>query len=265
MTTAPVVPAPSTWTCFAPDTFTDQVVLITGAAGGMGRRVARAFVDLGARVVATDADPVAVATVADELGERARGVALDVTDEAAVADVVAELVATEGRLDHLVTSAAVITAHRTPDITAEHWRRVLEINLIGSFTVCREALARMVPQGSGHIVAIGSDAGKAGGGGLIADVAYAASKAGVLSMVKSLAREHAGTGVSINALTPGPTDTPMHSGITDELKQRIAAGLPVRRMGHPDDMAAAVVFLCSPAARFVYGASLNVDGGALFE
>ena len=100
---------------------------------------------------------------------------------------------------------------------------------------------------------------------MIADVAYAASKAGVLSMIKSLAREYAGRGVSINALTPGPTDTPMHDGVSAELKQRIADGLPIGRMGHPDDMAAAVMFLCSPAARFVYGASLNVDGGALFE
>jgi 3-oxoacyl-[acyl-carrier protein] reductase len=87
----------------------------------------------------------------------------------------------------------------------------------------------------------------------------------VLSIVKSLAREFAGSGVRINALTPGPTDTPMHAGVSAELKQRIGAGLPIGRMGHPDDLAAAAVYLCSPAARFVYASSLNVDGGSLYE
>jgi 3-oxoacyl-[acyl-carrier protein] reductase len=244
--------------------------MVTGAAGGMGRRVARAFVDLGASVVLADSDPRSLADLVEELGvagdaDRARAVRLDVTDDAAVEQVFTELDAGYGRIDHLVTCAAVITAARTPQITPEHWQRVLGINLIGTFAVCQRALARMTEQGNGNIVAIASDAGKHGGGGLIADVAYAASKAGVLSMVKSLAREYAGRGVSINALTPGPTDTPMHSGISDDLKRRIAAGLPIGRMGHPDDMAAAVMFLCSPAAKFVYGASLNVDGGALFE
>ena len=266
----PVSVAPGSWACFAPDTFAGEVALVTGAAGGMGRRVARAFVDLGASVVLADTDPRSLAELVDELGlagepDRARAVRLDVTDDAAIERMFGEIDAEFGRLDHLVTCAAVITAARTPQITPEHWQRVLGINLIGTFAVCQRALARMTEQQRGHIVAIASDAGKHGGGGLIADVAYAASKAGVLSMIKSLAREYAGRGVSINALTPGPTDTPMHDGVSAELKQRIAAGLPIGRMGSPDDMAAAVTFLCSPASRFVYGASLNVDGGALFE
>src|SRR5204862_4803324 len=110
-------------------------------------------------------------------------------------------------LDHVVTCAAIITAARTPDVTWEHWRRVLDINLLGTFFVVQQALARMVPRRRGTIVCVASDAGFRGGGGLIADAAYAASKAGVLSLVKSVAREMAGSGIRINALAPGPTDT----------------------------------------------------------
>jgi 3-oxoacyl-[acyl-carrier protein] reductase len=112
---------------------------------------------------------------------------------------------------------------------------------------------------------VASDAGVHGGGGLIADTAYAASKAGTLSLVKSVAREMAGKKVRINALNPGPTDSPMHSHIDPALKERIAANLPMRRMGHPSDMAAAILFLCSDAASFVYSAALDVDGGSMFR
>ncbi len=265
--TTPVAVAPSNWACFAPSTFEGRLTLVTGAAGGMGREVARAFHELGSAVVLTDLDGDAVAEVAADLGEGApvTAASLDVADPAAVTAVFEQIDSDHGRIDNVVSCAAIITAARALDITTEHWRRVLDINLLGSFYVCQEAVRRMTAQGYGRIVAVASDAGKRGGGGLVADAAYAASKAGVLSLVKSLAREFAGTGVRINALTPGPTDTPMHGGLTQELKDRIAAGLPIRRMGHPDDMAAAAVFLCSDAANFVYGASLNVDGGSMFE
>ena len=265
--TTPVTVPPSSWACFAPGTFEGQVTLVTGAAGGMGREVAQAFHHLGSAVVLTDVDGDAAAKVAADLSGAApaTSAALDVADPAAVAAVYQQIDADHGRIDNVVSCAAIITAVKALDITPEHWRRVLDINLLGSFYVCQEAIRRMQVQGFGRIVAVASDAGKRGGGGLIADAAYAASKAGVLSIVKSLAREFAGQGVRINALTPGPTDTPMHGGVSQELKERIAAGLPIKRMGHPADMAAAAVFLCSDAANFVYGASLNVDGGAMFE
>lgn len=258
------VPA-GTWDCFSSTTFTDQVALITGGGGGMGERIATAFHDLGATVVITDIDAGLAETVALKLGDRAEARALDVSDPDQVADTFEYIDGRHGRIDHVVSCAAIMTANRTPEITRSSWDRVMNINLLGTFLVCQQALQRMTGQHAGHIVAIASDAGKRGGGGLIADAAYAASKAGVLSLVKSLAREHAGAGVSINALTPGPTDTPMHDTVSSDLKERIAASVPLHRMGHPDDMAAAVMFLCSPASRFVYGASLNVDGGSLFE
>lgn len=261
-----IVP-PGGWTCFNPATFEGQTTLVTGAAGGMGRAIARAFHELGARVVLADIDDQAVAGLAAELNGPAPAIAatVDVADRTAINTLFDRIDTECHRIDNVVCCAAIITAARALDITETDWHRVLDINLLGTFSVCQQALRRMIAQRSGSIVAVASDAGKRGGGGLIADAAYAASKAGVLSVVKSLAREFAGTGVRINALTPGPTDTPMHGGISQELKARIASGLPVGRMGHPHDMAAAAVFLCSPAANFIYGASLNVDGGAMFE
>lgn len=265
----PVTVAPSSWHCFAPDTFAGQVTLVTGAAGGMGREVARAFHELGAHVWLTDLDGAALAAAAEELrtpgGPELTVCPADVADPFAVAEVYRTIDERHGRIDNVASCAAVITAASALEMTTEHWDRVLRINLVGTFSVLQEAVRRMTAQGSGQIVAVASDAGKKGGGGMVADAAYAASKAGVLSVVKSLAREFAGSGVRINALTPGPTDTPMHGGLANELKERIAAGLPIGRMGHPKDMAAAILFLCSPAANFVYGASLNVDGGAMFE
>jgi 3-oxoacyl-[acyl-carrier protein] reductase len=256
---------PSRWDCFASDAFAGQVVLVTGAASGIGRSTARAFYDLGASVVLVDRDAQGVGAVAGSLGSRAVPIGCDIADGAQVEGVFATCDSQFEHIDAVVAAAGVITAKRAFDVGPDDWQRVLSINLIGTFSVLTAALRRMVPRGRGSLVAVGSDAGKRGGGGLIADAPYAASKAGVLSIVKSLAREFAGSGVRINALTPGPTDTPMHSVVSDELKQRIGAGLPVGRMGHPDDLAAAAVYLCSPAAQFVYASSMNVDGGSLYE
>ncbi len=268
MPSSPAAPSTGLDRAFAVDHFAGKTVLITGAAGGMGLETARTFAAHGAEVVLADiaADPVNAATKAIvAAGGKAHGLVMDVGDPASIADGFAFIDRTLGRLDNLVTCAAIITAKKIPDQDWAHWRRVLDINLLGTFFCVREAVTRMRSAGGGNIVCIASDAGVRGGGGLIADTAYAASKAAVLSMVKSVARETAGSGVRINALNPGPTDTPMHTGISAELKARIADGLPMKRMGRPDDMAAAILFLCSSAASFVYGAALDVDGGSMFR
>jgi 3-oxoacyl-[acyl-carrier protein] reductase len=264
-TPAPVrVPADA----FTGDHFGGQSVFITGAAGGMGLETARAFAAHGAHVLLSDLDGDAVGSHAAAInasGGKASATALDVGNPASIEAAFRYADAQLGRIDHLVTCAAVITSKRMPDMDWQHWRRVLDINLLGTFFVVQAAVTRMLSAGAGNIVCVASDAGVRGGGGLIADAAYAASKAGVLSLVKSVARELGGKGVRINALNPGPSDTPMHHDVSAELKARIAEGLPMKRMGRPDDMAAAILFLCSSAASFVYGAALDADGGSMFR
>ncbi|MGH3311720.1 MAG: SDR family NAD(P)-dependent oxidoreductase [Streptomyces sp.] len=178
----------------------------------------------------------------------------------------AALEARIARVDHVAHCAAVITSTPTPtlDADAAHWRRVLD-NLIRAFLVAQESLRRMAEVQRGTMALVASDAGYRDGGGLIADAPYAASNAGVLSLVKSLVREFEGSGARVNALVPGPTDTPMHEGIAHRMKERIAAGIPLGCMGRPEDMAAAIVFLSSAAGSFIHGAAPHVDGGAMLR
>jgi 3-oxoacyl-[acyl-carrier protein] reductase len=199
-------------------------------------------------------------------GAKIHTVRVDVSDQASIAAAFEYCDTNLQRLDNVVTCAAIITAKRIFEQDWAHWRRVLDVNLLGTFFTVQAAVKRMLdnPEG-GNIVCTASDAGVHGGGGLIADTPYAASKAATLSMVKSVARELAGKKIRINALNPGPTDSPMHSHIDPALKERIAANLPMRRMGRPDDMAAAIMFLCSNAASFTYGSALDVDGGSMFR
>lgn len=256
------------WRAFDSRQFQGRVSLVTGAASGMGRETVRAFAAHGARVIAADRDGEGVEALAAELrasGGDVRGIMVDVAREASIADMYRAVDGGYGVIDNVVTCAAVITSAPSLDASWEHWRRVLDIDLLGTFFVLREGVRRMLPRGSGNLVAVASDAGKRGGGGAIADAAYAAAKAGVLATVKSLAREFRGRGLRVNSLVPGVTDTPMHTGVSAELRERIAAGIPIGRLATPGEMAAAILFLCSDAASYMYAASLNVDGGSLFE
>ncbi|MGV8935872.1 MAG: SDR family NAD(P)-dependent oxidoreductase [Allorhizobium sp.] len=257
------------YSTFADNCYAGRSVFITGAASGMGLETARAFASKGAEVVMADRDAAGLDRYGAELrqtGARIHTVEVDVSDPESIARAFDYCDANLARLDNLVTCAAVITAKRIFEQDWAHWHRVLDVNLLGTFFTVQAAVKRMLenPDG-GTIVCTASDAGVHGGGGLIADTAYAASKAATLSMVKSVARELAGKKIRINALNPGPTDSPMHSHIDQALKDRIAANLPMRRMGRPDDMAAAILFLCSDAASFTYGAALDVDGGSMFR
>lgn len=260
---------PQTYSTFADNSFAGKSVMITGAASGMGLETARAFAAKGAEVVMADRDEAGLQRYGAELrdgGAKIHTVTVDIGNPDSIAKAFDYCEANLTRLDNLVTCAAVITAKRIFEQDWAHWHRVLDINLLGTFFTVQGALKRMLdnPDG-GRIVCVASDAGVHGGGGLIADTPYAASKAATLSMVKSLARELAGKNIRINALNPGPTDSPMHNHIDPALKDRIAANLPMRRMGRPDDMAAAILFLCSDAASFTYGSALDVDGGSMFR
>lgn len=248
------------WKTYEPHHFDDRVALVTGAASGIGLETARAFAGLGARTVLLDRDEPALKSAASDL-PRAQVVTADITDQDSVAAAFDQIDHEHGRLDHVAHCAAVITSTPTLEADPEHWRRVLDINLVGTFSIVQAALRRMTESERGTIVLVGSDAGSRGGGGRIADAVYAASKAGVLNVVKSLAREFAGSGIRVNAIAPGPTDTPLHKHVPDTVKQDIAKGIPLGRMGRPEDIAAGIVFLSSEASSFMNGSALDVDGG----
>lgn len=260
---------PGNYSAFADNAFAGKTVLVTGAASGMGLETSRAFASKGAEVVMADRDRDGLGRHSRDLlarGAKVHAVPVDIADPASINELFDYCDSKLDRLDNVVTCAAIITAKRIFEQDWAHWQKVLNVNLLGTFFTVQAGVKRMLenPDG-GNIVCVASDAGVHGGGGLIADTAYAASKAATLSMVKSIARELAGKKVRINGLNPGPTDSPMHSHIDQSLKDRIAGNLPIRRMGRPEDMAAGIMFLCSDAASFVYGAALDVDGGSMFR
>jgi 3-oxoacyl-[acyl-carrier protein] reductase len=242
----------------------DHVIVITGAASGMGRAIARAADREGARLVLSDFDGDRLKATAGELGGEVRHLRADVTR---LPDIEAVFALTErelGRIDGLVTCAGIITTSPSLEVTVEEWDRVFAVNARGTFFTVQAALRRMIPRGQGRIVTIGSDSYKLGGG-RIANIPYAATKGAVVTMTKGFARTLAGTGVRINCVNPGPCDTPMHAPLTPEQRTMLAGRIPLGRLARPEEIASAVLFLLSDAASFVYGESFNVDGGVLME
>jgi len=230
-----------------------RTALVTGAAGGIGRACARALAAEGAHVVCSDVDADGVRQAAGEVGGRA--LPGDVTDP----EDARRIVDGSGELDVVVASHGVFHATPLPEIAPDEWDRVLAVNLRGAFLVCQAALARMVPRGRGSIVLIASLAGQVGG--LQAGAGYAASKAGVAALTKSLARYAGPHGVRVNCVNPGLIDTHMSAGWPAEVRAAVIERTPLGRIGTPEEVAAAAVWLASDAAAFVHGAHLDVNGG----
>jgi NAD(P)-dependent dehydrogenase (short-subunit alcohol dehydrogenase family) len=245
--------------------FAGQVALVTGASSGMGLATTQAFAEAGASVVLADINENAVRAATDELtaaGHQALGVVCDVSDEAQVAAVVERAVATFGRLDMAFNNAGImIPRSDAADEPADNFDRVNAINLRGVWACMKHELQQMRKQGTGAIVNCSSLGGLVG---LPSRASYHASKHGVLGLTKSAALEYAPRGIRINAVCPGTIDTPMVADMVARGELDMAEALrnqPIGRLGRADEIAASVLWLCSPGASFVVGVALPVDGG----
>jgi 2-hydroxycyclohexanecarboxyl-CoA dehydrogenase len=239
----------------------DKVVVVTGAGRGMGKAIAVRLAAEGAQVAVTDIDEeTAKATAADLTG--AAGFRLDITDSAEVATRIGEITSTLGPIDALVNNAGWDRMAPFLQTDEDLWDRIIDINLRGPIRMTKAVLAQMVERRTGRIVNISSDAGRVGSTG---EAVYSACKAGIIGFGKTVAREVARHNITVNALCPGPTDTPLlqamvgegHDKLIDSLKRAI----PMGRLGEPDDIAGAVAFLVSADAGFITGQTLSISGG----
>jgi len=228
----------------------DRSVLVTGASGGIGAAAARALAAAGATVFGLDLEPGP--------GERARFIRADVTKAEEVTSAVERVVAETGRLDAVVAAAGIIRDRVLWKMPLEDWRQVLAVNLDGSFHVLRSAAPALRARGGGSIVLVASINGERGKFG---QANYAASKAGVIGLAKTAARELGAFGIRVNAVSPGYIDTAMTRGLPEDATRAAVEGSCLGRIGSPDEVASAILFLCSDLSAFVTGQVLRVDGG----
>jgi 2-hydroxycyclohexanecarboxyl-CoA dehydrogenase len=241
---------------------TSRVALVTGGAGGIGSAIARALAADGRRVAVADIQDGAAGAVAGEVGGFA--VRLDVTDSASVRDGVSAVEGALGPIEILVNTAGWDEFHSFLDTDEPFWDRIVELNYKGCLRVCHRVVPGMVRREWGRVVNISSDAARVGSS---QEAVYAGAKAAQVAFGKTLAREVARSGVTINNVCPGPTETPLLDGMlgageaSAKMVEALRRAVPMRRLGRPDDIAAAVAFLASDAAGYITGQTLSVSGG----
>jgi 3-oxoacyl-[acyl-carrier protein] reductase len=232
--------------------------LVTGASGGIGGAIARALHAQGAAVALSGTREAPLAALADALGERAAVLPCDLGDAAAVEALPKQAAEALGGLDVLVNNAGLTRDQLFMRMSDEDWSRVIEVNLTAAMRLARGALRGMMKARWGRIINVTSVVGTTGNPG---QANYAASKAGLTGLSKSLAAEVAGRGITVNCIAPGFIETAMTDKLTDDQKARIFAQIPAGRMGSADEVAAAAVFLASAEASYVTGQTLHVNGG----
>ncbi|MDH3499557.1 MAG: glucose 1-dehydrogenase [Acidimicrobiia bacterium] len=246
---------------------TDKVVIVTGGAGGIGAAVCGRFAEEGAHVAVVDINGEAASRAASAIssaGRRAVAFDCDITDHAAVQRLVAEVHAQLGAVDILVNNAGWDVFKPFVDTDPVDWQQLIAVNLIGPLNLHHVVLPGMVARGSGRVVNVASDAGRVGSSG---EAVYAACKAGLLGLSKTLAREHARHNITINVVCPGPTDTPLFDQVRkgaanpEKLEAAFTRSIPMGRIGQPADLPGAICFFASDDAAYITGQVLSVSGG----
>src|SRR5690606_35399250 len=247
--------------------FEGKTVIVTGGGGGIGGATCRRFAKAGARVAVLDRNAEAAGKVADDIraaGGTAEAIACDITDRARVDAAVAAATAQLGPIDVLVNNAGWDIFKPFTKTEPSQWDRLIAINLVGALHMHHAVLPGMVERRSGRIVNVSSDAARVGSSG---EAVYAACKGGLVAFSKTIAREHARHGSNINVVCPGPTDTALLAGVAEgapnpeKLLEAFTRAIPLGRLGRPEDLAAAIVFLGSDEASFITGQVLSVSGG----
>lgn len=239
-----------------------KVALVTGGSGGIGSAVCRQLAGQGYTVLVHyigDAAPAnALVSELRSQGHMAEALLADVTDESQVDAMFGEIMARYGRIDIVVNNAGITRDGLVLRMKLEDWQKVLDVNLTGAFLVSRSAAKVMLKQRLGKIINVSSVVGI---GGNVGQANYAASKAGIIGLTKSLAKELATRGVTCNAVAPGFIDAGMAAGLSEEVKKAFLSTIPLGRPGTPDDVANAIGFLASPKADYITGQVLRIDGG----
>ncbi len=239
----------------------DQIALITGSARGIGKEIALKFAQEGATVIISDISQEACLATAEELkkqGYSADAVACNVTNGQAVQEMVDKILDNHNRIDILVNNAGITKDNLLIRMSEEEWDAVLNVNLKGAF-ICTKAVVRsMMKARKGKIINIASIVGVIGNAG---QANYSASKAGLIGLTKTTAKEFASRGVTANAVAPGFIQTAMTDKLTDQVKEELAAAIPLKKLGSPADIANACLFLASSDADYITGQTILVDGG----
>ena len=246
----------------------DKVVLITGARRGMGKADALIMAKQGAKIAVTDIDLKECQAVVDEItkqGGEAVAWKMDVINKAEIDQVFDQVIEKWGRLDVLVNNAGVYIPKMALEMTEADWDKTININLKGQFFCAQRAAQEMAKNKWGRIINIASIASGQVGVGVMAGAHYSASKGGIIGMSETMAIEWAPLGINVNVIAPGSIDTPMvqETGMSEEAMNAFLAGIPLKRMGKAEDIAAMVVFLASEESNYVTGSTFVIDGGWL--
>ena len=245
--------------------FCGKTGIITGGAMGIGRAIAEQFAAMGGKVILVDLNAEAAAKTCRAIGEdRACYYTVDLADGDQVVRVMEQIVQEQGRIDVLINNAGIVNTSDFAELTRADWDKVLAVDLTAVFLSCQVLFRHMAQQGGGRIVNIASIAGKVGGG-YLGTAAYAAAKAGVISLTKSIAKAGSAHNVYCNSLCPAYTKTPLVKILTGEKEEKVLQAMSLHRAADPAEVASAVLFLASDAASFIQGENLNCDGGMLMN